>query len=51
MKKTKRPTSQTPPESSSEIDWDKLFEMETDDAQIEQDLVLSRAMQMREKPE
>ena len=48
MTKKKPPTTPTLQESLSEIDWDKLFEMETDDSQIEQDLVLSRQTRLKE---
>ena len=40
MTTKKPPTTPTLQESLSEIDWDKLFEMETDDSQIDQDFVL-----------
>jgi len=49
MKKTKPATTPTPPETSSEIDWDLLDELETDPAQLDQDLVISKLLRNRAK--
>ena len=41
---TTRQTTQTPPENSSEVDWDLLDELEGDPAQTDQDLALQMAL-------
>lgn len=45
----KAPRKAPPPGKPSEIDWDKLFEMETDDSRIQQDLSISRTPRNRPK--
>ena len=37
-------TTQTPPESSSEIDFDLLDDLEPDPAQLDQEIAVSRAL-------